>query len=109
MDRRSVASAPDTVSGLRLCAEHERLGLVAEPQARALVALALLGRPAPLPTGSLSLWNGLGAKGGGLGQLNDELTDVLRACEGELQRMCTEPNNLTRCRSALIKMLPPTG
>jgi hypothetical protein len=55
----------------------------------------------------LSLWNGLGAKDGGQGQLNaDELTDVLRACEGELQRRCTEqPNNLTRCRTELSKTL----
>ncbi len=92
-----------SVSGPYLCAEHERLGLAAEPQARALIDTALLGRPAPLPTGSLSLWNGLGAKDGGLGQLNaDELAAVLRACDGELQRRCTEsPNNLARCRKEL--------
>ena len=96
-----------SVSGLYLCAEHERLGLVAEPEARALIDTALPGRPAPLPTGSLSLWNGLGAKDGGLGQLNaDELAAVLRACEGELQRRCTEqPNNLSRCRNELSKTL----
>ena len=71
---------------------------------RALIDTALPGRPAPLPTGSLSLWNGLGAKDGGLNA--DELTDVLRACEGELQRRCTEqPNNLTRCRTELSKTL----
>ena len=78
-----------------------------EPEARALVAAALPGRPAPLPTGRLSLWNGLGATDGGLGQLNgDDLTAVLRACGGELQRRCTEqPANLTRFRRAPSKTL----
>ncbi len=55
----------------------------------------------------MSLWNGLGAKDGGLGQLNaDDLAAVLLACEGELQRRCTEsPNNLSRCRNELSKTL----
>jgi hypothetical protein len=53
----------------------------------------------------------LGAKDGGLGQLTgDELTAVLRVCDIELQRRCTEsPGNLTRCRTALSKMLPPSA
>ncbi len=99
----------DKVAGSLLCAAHAEHGLVPASEARALIRTAL-GRSTPLPP-DLSLWNCLGAKGGGLGQLTgDELTAVLRVCDIELQRRCTEsPGNLTRCRTALSKMLPPSA
>ncbi len=99
----------DKVAGSLLCAAHAEHGLVPASEARALIRTAL-GRSTQLSP-DLSLWNCLGAKDGGLGQLTgDELTAVLRLCDIELQRRCTEsPGNLTRCRTALSKMLPPSA
>ena len=99
----------DKVAGSLLCAAHAEHGLVPASEARALIRTAL-GRSTQLSP-DLSLWNCLGAKDGGVGQLTgDELTAVLRVCDIELQRRCTEsPGNLTRCRTALSKMLPPSA
>ena len=104
----ALAGLRDKGSGELLCAEHARRGEVTNAEAGALVSKAL-GRATPLPPGRSrwSLWNSLGAEKDRLGELTDgDKALVIKACEVELRRKCTEPpGNLTRCHVALNGLL----
>ncbi len=104
----ALAGLRDKGSGELLCAEHARRGEVTNAEAGALVSKAL-GRATQLPPGRSrwSLWNSLGAEKDRLGELTDgDKALVIKACEVELRRKCTEPpGNLTRCHVALNGLL----